>query len=218
MAVPLSWGTSLADKVTLSPAESQLSPCKTQSVNIECPPAHLSSLEVSSYANSQEPPPSLMSFSPSTVSGEWTCNRQRRAATHRPIEEQEHSDGSARAALASTTVTTRLCEYCTHKTDGESLSLTAPGKRPYLSYKHRAWRAPQVLSSAVPEGLEADSFTKSCFLALRGKHTSFTNASSPYLLPTSLGNRSQTCPCHWRCVNRTGLCLPQCLWLSNAVH
>lgn len=39
---------------------------------------------------------------------------------------------------------------------GECVSLMAPGKRrPHLSFKRGASRAPQVLRSAMPEGLKA---------------------------------------------------------------
>lgn len=215
MAVPLSWSTSLGEKVTLSPDESQLSPCKKQSLNTGGPPAHLSFLGVSSYATSKSPlPPS------------WASSLPHRAGSRHatgspglpPIEEEEDSGGRAWAALPSTAVTTRLCEYCTHRWWVSLPDNTwEETSSPVLQTRSMESPAgPMLCCAQGARGLRASQYH--VFLLLQSNTARFTNASSPYLLPTSLRNRSQTCLCHWRCVNKTNLWLPQRPQLSNALH
>lgn len=159
-----------------------------------------------------------MSFSPSRDNGEWTCNRQPRAPARWPVEEQGHGDGSARAALPSTTVTTRLCEYCTHTTDGECLPLTAPGKGPpHLSYKRGAWGAPQDLCSAVLEGLEAWELHKIMFPCSWRQTRQFYNCQHLFPATYQFGEQIWDLPVPSEMCEQPDLCLPQCLRLSNAV-
>lgn len=162
MAVPLSWSTPLSDEVTLSPDESQLSPCKNQSVNTGGPPAHLSLLEVSSYATSKSPLPlSWASPLPRRAENRYAAgglglqpaDPSKRKRTVVAAPEQHFPPPQSPPGYVSIA-----------HTDGECLSLTAPGKRPpHLSFKLGAWRALQVLCSTVPEGLEAWELHKIMF-------------------------------------------------------
>lgn len=198
---------SLGDKVTLSPAERQLSPCKKQwTLKVFL----LIFLSLKSLQTPRAPilPHELLAFH-----REWGVDMQeadpsKSSDTVMAVPEQHFPPPQtppAYVGIAHTrlTVTVSLWWHL-----GRDL-LTCP-----TNIEHGARRAPKVLCSA--RGTQSLRASQNHVSALGSKHASFTIASSPCLLPTSLGKRSQTCPCHWRCVNkRICACLGAC---GSAIH
>lgn len=193
MAVLLCCSRSLGNKVTLSPDESQISSYTTSKSPL--PLSQASPLPWRTESRHATGGPGVRPTNPSKNRGTAT------AAPEQHFPPPQSPRGHVSIAHSGR----------------ESLSLTARGERPpHLSYKHGACWALQVLCSAALEGLKARELHKITFSCSRSQTSQVYKHQQS--LPTSLRPRSQTCPCHQRCVNKTDLCLPQCPWLSDDGH